>query len=240
MLLDYEEPTHMYTHTLCYSNMKALMENPSLCSWTPRLPCLQGDVTQRGEMNWVNPTHRVGLTKQCRAEWWFIVDTVWPRNRVSGSRFRVHLGSRSGPTVALIHAQFWLDRRHKSCLMTSIDTCCTLRRNTSNVSSTCQRLEISLGAERRQPCWPLFLWLNQSHLFVLRREKTKNVPSQTTVMAIQGWHLKPLHRLFCIQICRLLVCIAATEKVYLFQEWNTGLLNWAIKDLHGLQSIVFG
>lgn len=33
-------------------------------------------------MNWVNPTHRVGLTKQHQAEWWFITATVWPARQM--------------------------------------------------------------------------------------------------------------------------------------------------------------
>ncbi len=83
ILLDYEETTHMYTHTLCVIlTWRSWWKTPVFVLEPPRLPCLQGDVTQRGEMNWVNPTHWVCLTKQRRAEWWFIVATVWPSSHM--------------------------------------------------------------------------------------------------------------------------------------------------------------
>lgn len=75
--------THVHTHTFCViPTWKSWWKTPVFVLEPPWLPCLQGDVTQRGEMNWVNPTHQVGLTKQRQAEWWFIVATVWPSSHM--------------------------------------------------------------------------------------------------------------------------------------------------------------
>lgn len=151
----------MYTHCVILT-WRSWWKTPVFVLEPPQLPCLQGDVTQREEMNWVNPTHRVGLTKQRQDEWRFTVATVWPaslmisreqenfflkpQNRVSDSCFLVHLGPRCGPTIVLICAVFWFYTTGAERTWSNDE--CAIK----NVSRLVREHRI---LARRQPCWPM-------------------------------------------------------------------------------------
>lgn len=79
MLLDCgRDFTHVHTRNTVILTWRSWWKAPVFVLEPPQLPCLRADVTQRGEMNWVNPTHRVGLTKHRWDEWWFTVAAAWP------------------------------------------------------------------------------------------------------------------------------------------------------------------
>lgn len=96
-----KETSHMYTQGVILT-WRSWWKTPVFVLAPLQLPCLRGDVTQSREMNWVNLNHWVGLTKQCRDEWWFTVAAVWPaRFRISWEPERFSLKPQTG---SLIHA----------------------------------------------------------------------------------------------------------------------------------------